>query len=75
MMRFPALKPLVHWSVLTALATLTASCATMTPSVAVTTRTACGVFGPLGWSRKDTLLTVEGIKEHNAAGVEVCGWK
>lgn len=74
-MPLPALKPLVNWCALVGLAILTASCATTTPFGAMTaTNTACGVFAPIHWSRSDTRQTVEEVKEHNAAGMEVCGW-
>lgn len=73
-MQLPALKRLATLFALMGVAILLPSCATTTASSGVTTKTACGVFGPIEWSRKDTAFTVEEIKEHNAAGVEVCGW-
>ncbi len=33
----------------------------------------CQMFRPIYWSKKDTLKTVEQIKEHNAVG-KICGW-
>jgi len=33
----------------------------------------CDAARPIYWSRKDTLKTIEQIKEHNAVG-RLCGW-
>ena len=35
---------------------------------------ACTVFGPIYWSAKDTDDTIKQVKEHNAAGKELCKW-
>jgi len=36
---------------------------------------ACKSFEPISWSAQDTILTVAQVKEHNAAGKALCGWK
>jgi len=36
---------------------------------------ACGVFGPITYSKQDTDATRRQIREHDAAGAAVCGWK
>ena len=75
-MRFPVRQKLANLSALTLLGILPA-CSTMTTvSSAPTssTRVACQSFAPITWSGKDTQLTVEQVKEHNAAGKALCGW-
>lgn len=35
----------------------------------------CAVMQPIEWSRADTDATIRQIKEHNAIGRELCGWR
>lgn len=70
-----ALTKLAHWFALAMLAILLPSCATTTDLSVQVTKVACGAFQPITWSGKDTALTVAQIKEYNAAGKELCGWK
>lgn len=35
---------------------------------------ACKIFRPIQWDQKDTDLTIEGVKMHNAIGKSLCGW-
>jgi hypothetical protein len=35
----------------------------------------CDQFRPVLWSSQDTPDTVRQVKEHNAVGKAVCGWK
>ncbi len=44
------------------------------PTSEATNKVACQSFQPQTWSSKDTAETVAQIKEHNAAGMEVCKW-
>lgn len=74
-MPLPAPRMLATSSGLVLLATLLASCATTTGSSVQVTKVACGSFEPITWSAKDTPATVLQIKEHNAAGKAICGWK
>lgn len=37
--------------------------------------TFCEIARPIHWSREDTIPTVKAVKEHNAAGKKLCGWK
>lgn len=50
-------------------------CATMTSSAVPTDKVACNVFAPVYWSKSDTDKTIAQVKEHNAAGKAICGWK
>jgi len=51
-----------------------ASCQTTSLSDPMTNSLAfCDAARPIYWSRKDTLKTIEQIKEHNAVG-KLCGW-
>jgi hypothetical protein len=52
-----------------------ASCKTTMDFNALTTKVSCESFEPIRWSKKDTAKTVEQVKEHNAAGKAICGWK
>ena len=38
----------------------------------VVTNVDCEIFQPVKWSKKDTLRTVEQIKEHNAVWRSIC---
>ena len=38
------------------------------------TRTACGSFRAIDWSKRDTLPTQKQVRAHNAVGKEICGW-
>ena len=35
----------------------------------------CSVAEPITYSRRDTVETVKQVREHNAVGNELCGWK
>ena len=35
----------------------------------------CSVAEPITYSRRDTVETVKQIRELNAVGIELCGWK
>lgn len=35
----------------------------------------CGAARVIRWSVKDTAGTIVQVKEHNAVGVSLCGWK
>lgn len=35
--------------------------------------TSCGAFGPITWSRSDTVETVHQVRGHNAAYRSLCG--
>lgn len=72
-MRSHALKTLASLCGLLLLAIPLASCVTTSSSVPVS-KVACGAFTPITWSAKDTPITVAQIKEHNAAGKEICHW-
>lgn len=50
-------------------------CTTMTSSAVPTDKVACNVFAPVYWSKSDTDKTIAQVKEHNAAGKSICGWK
>jgi len=50
-----------------------AGCAKETPSGG-TSLTFCDGAKPILWSSKDTDGTLRQIKEHNAVGVDACGW-
>lgn len=53
------------------------ACSTMTTASSAptnATKVACQSFAPITWSGKDTPQTVVQVKEHNAAGKELCGW-
>lgn len=42
----------------------------------MTTKVACESFPDgIHWSKKDTVKTIEQIKEYNAVGKAICGWK
>lgn len=72
----PVQRKLVSLSALMLLGILPA-CSTMTTVSSAptsTTKVACQAFAPITWSGKDTAITVEQVKEHNAAGKELCGW-
>lgn len=64
-------------------ATLLASCATTTGSGEIDKATLapiahasfCSVAKPIAWSKEDTPETIEAVKEHNAVGKALCGWK
>lgn len=49
-------------------------CAT-TASVATDQAAFCVVAEPITWSRSDTRETVRQILEHNAVGIDLCGWR
>lgn len=53
---------------MTALLMLTA-CQT---TASVGTDTSCRAFGPIGWSRGDSVETVHQVRGHNAAWRELC---
>ena len=38
------------------------------------TRTACGSFRAISWSKADTRPTQQQVRAHNAVGREICGW-
>lgn len=48
-------------------------CATTTASVA-TEPTFCDTARPITWSSRDTDHTIDEVKQHNARGIELCGW-
>ena len=52
-------------------------CATMTDLSAPTEAHAsfCAVAKPILWSARDTDETIAEVKEHNAVGAVLCGWK
>lgn len=53
-------------------------CATTMDSAATSQdqlRVACQSFVPIKWSKQDTTLTIAQVREHNAAGIALCGWK
>lgn len=65
---------LVMMSALLLLAILP-GCATTTGSVAVTDAASfCAVARPILWSVRDSDDTIRQVREHNAAGVEICRW-
>lgn len=35
----------------------------------------CDQFKPIRWSSADTVETIRQVKEANAVGVAVCGWR
>ena len=35
----------------------------------------CAVAKPIAWSDRDTDETIVEVKEHNAVGAALCGWK
>jgi hypothetical protein len=35
----------------------------------------CQVAKPMVWSLRDTDSTIEQVKEHNAVGAALCGWR
>jgi len=74
MLRSNVLRRLARLCVMLPLAIPLASCKTTDFSV-LTTKVACGSFVPITWSKKDTPKTIEQIKEFNAVGKELCGWK
>lgn len=56
---------------------LTTSCAT-TGSVATEPRVVrefCALAKPISWSSRDTPETIVEVKQHNAVGAKLCGWK
>lgn len=62
-------KPIVRGTGLVALALLTAACQT---TATVGTDVACRAFGPIEWSRMDTIETVKQVRGHNAAYFSLC---
>jgi hypothetical protein len=56
-----------------ALALALAGCET--PQGKPSSGAACQIFEPISWSRLDTKPTQAAVREHNAAGKAVCGWK
>ena len=40
-----------------------------------TTGVACGAFKPITYSKTDTEETRRQIREHDAVGASICGWK
>jgi hypothetical protein len=52
------------------------SCASLTDFVEtdVSETTYCRIARPISWSSQDTDQTIREVKEHNAVGVELCGW-
>ncbi len=42
-------------------------------TASVVTEADCEVFQPVRWSKKDTLRTVEQVREHNAVWKSLCG--
>jgi hypothetical protein len=74
-MRLQGLTRLVRLCGILTLAIPLASCQTTMGSSVQVTKVACQVFNPITWSKKDTVLTVAQVKEYNAAGKELCGWK
>lgn len=48
-------------------------CASKTSSGG-TSLTFCDGAKPIFWSSKDTDGTIRQVKEHNAVGVDACGW-
>lgn len=69
-MRLPVLSLLGSLSIL-------AACGGMTPSSAPTSAPSefCAIARPITWSRKDTDQTILAIKEYDAVGVKLCGWR
>lgn len=65
--------PLAKLFALTSLASLPA-CQTTTGSGG-TEATFCGAARAIYWSSKDTAGTIGQVKEHNAVGKTLCGWK
>lgn len=60
-------------ALLLALGLTLASCATTAGNE---TRAAlCDQFQPVRWSGADTPETVAQVKQHNAVGMKLCGWK
>lgn len=50
-------------------------CATTTGSGATDGHASfCSVATPIYWSKEDTAATIAQAREHNAAGVKICGW-
>jgi hypothetical protein len=35
----------------------------------------CKIAKPISWSKSDTDQTILEVKEHNAVGKALCGWK
>jgi hypothetical protein len=35
----------------------------------------CEIAKPIAWSARDTDSTIEQVKEHNAVGAALCGWR
>lgn len=54
-------------------ASLTGSGVTEPPVVGA--NTFCAIAKPITWSARDTDETIRGVKEHNAVGIRLCGWK
>jgi hypothetical protein len=54
--------------------TMLPGCAT-TASVATEHAAFCATAEPITWSRSDTRETVRQIREHNAVGITLCGWR
>ena len=34
----------------------------------------CSVAEPISYSSRDTVETIKLVREHNAVGIELCGW-
>jgi hypothetical protein len=52
------------------------ACQTTTPSGVTDTASFCAAARAIYYSKHDTTLTIEQIREHNAVGVALrCGWK
>ena len=70
---------IARWSRVGLLAVLTGLAAVLLAGCesggAVTANAACGIFRPITWAKLDTAPTVKQVREHNAAGVAVCGWR
>ena len=55
---------------------LLTACQTTTPSGVTDTASFCAAARAIYYSKHDTKLTIEQIREHNAVGVALsCGWK
>ena len=65
---------LVAVLVLTSAPLMLAACQTMIPS-SVTRASFCDLAEPVRYSRLDTELTKKQVRELNAIGVKLCGWK
>ncbi len=63
---------MIRIGAISALAVFLAGCET---AGTVTSGAACEIFEPITYSRKDTAVTRDQVRSHNAAGKAACGWK